>query len=35
MPRAFGREMLYPTHFDAVFHGNACSLVYSDFVTVR
>ncbi len=35
MPRAFGRSMLYPTHFEAAFHGNACSLVFSDFVQVR
>ena len=35
MPRAFGREMLYPTQFRALFHGNAWSLVFSDFVSVQ
>jgi hypothetical protein len=35
MPQAFGREMLYPTQFRAVFHGNAWSLVFSDFVNVQ
>lgn len=35
MPRTFGREMLYPTQFRTVFHGNACSLVFSDFLSVR
>jgi hypothetical protein len=35
MPKSFGSEMLYPTKFQAVFHGNACSLVFSDFVKVQ
>jgi hypothetical protein len=35
MPKLFGREMLYPTQFRTVFHGNACSLVFSDFVNVK
>lgn len=35
MPKAFGREMQYPTQFRAAFHGNACSLVFSDFEQVR
>jgi hypothetical protein len=35
MPKSFGEEMLYPTQFRAVFHGNACSLVFSDFVNVK
>lgn len=35
MPKKFGRNMLYPTQFRTVFHGNACSLVFSDFVNVQ
>jgi hypothetical protein len=35
MPRAFGRDRLYPTQFQVLFHGSACSLVFSDFVPVR
>ena len=35
MPRTFGRDMLYPTQFQTLFHGNTCSLVFSDFVSVR
>lgn len=35
MPQTFGRDMLYPTQFEAMFHGNACSLVFSEFVRVR
>ena len=35
LPKTLGREMLYPTQFEAIFHGNAWSLVFSDFVKVR
>lgn len=35
MPQRFGREMLYPTQFQALFHGNAYSFVFGDFVPVR
>jgi hypothetical protein len=35
MPKLFGSKMLYPTQFQTVFHGNDCSLVFSDFVNVQ
>jgi hypothetical protein len=35
MPQSFGREMLYPTTFEATFQGNAYSFVFSDFVSVQ
>jgi hypothetical protein len=35
MPQTFGREMLYPTQFEAAYHGNAYHFVFSDFVSVR
>jgi hypothetical protein len=31
----FGREMLYPTTFEATFQGNTWSFVFSDFVSVQ
>src|SRR5262245_33998292 len=34
-PQTFGREMLYPSTFRAMFQGNAYSFVFSDFVRVQ
>jgi hypothetical protein len=35
MLTTFGREMLYPTQFEATFQGNSWSFVFSEFVTVQ
>ena len=35
MLTTFGREMLYPTTFEATFQGNSWSFVFTDFVSVQ
>jgi hypothetical protein len=35
MPQTLGRDTLYPTQFQAAYHGNAYHFVFSDFVQVH